>query len=253
MVMNVRRLVLNVGGLAAAAVLAIAASAQGPPPNPDLYEPVLIPVSVLHVPGAFGTVWSTELWYRNDSDTPVSISPVPIGDFVPQVHQIAFLPVYAPSANAPGIILYLERSGADHVQFDLRLFDTARPGDWGTKLPTPRENDFSTMVDLFNIPTSTAFRDALRVYALPDHAMNGDVVHVAIYSYDEELLASADLSLEGFLPYAQVLSLADAFPAIRKADRVRVQVSPARDGVRIWAFVSTVSNSTQSIALVSPN
>src|SRR5205085_11426720 len=61
--------------------------------EPAQFTRVLVPVTVSLVPGAYGTVWSTELWYRNNPDHPVGMFPLAVSDFVPAVRRPAFLPI----------------------------------------------------------------------------------------------------------------------------------------------------------------
>ena len=233
-----------------AVVLTPAMSAQ----SLDEFERVLVPVSVSLVPGAYGTIWSTELWYRNSSGHPVAIFPVAVGDFVPAVGRTAFLPIASRPAGEPGQILYLTRDGASQVQFDLRLYNRADPRGWGTQVPVVRESEFRHEINLLNVPTNVDFRSALRVYSMEfADPFGSDPVRVDIYSFDEHLLAHAELDLRGVPRYAAVLSLADAFPEIRAETRVRVHIESASEAGKIWAFVSVVSNATQDVELVTPD
>lgn len=222
--------------------------------TPD-FERILVPVSVTNVPGAYGSLWSTELWYRNNGHFPVAIFQLAVSDAVPTIGVTQRLQIFSLPANAPGQILFMSREAGEDVQFDLRLFNRADPAaSWGTKLPVVREREFRSTVDLIHIPTSGAFRSALRIYALPNDAVPAGDVLIQIYSeaQSEPLLVSTQMQLSGALPYAAVLSLADAFPEIRQAEHVRVHVEPVTGGTNIWAFVSVVSNATQNVSLVTP-
>jgi hypothetical protein len=248
-----RRLVLPFSR--SVSLLLLAGAAAGALAQNSDFERVLIPVSVSNVAGAYGSLWSTEMWYRNNGNAPVAIFPLAVSDFVPAVGQTSRLPVFMLPAGAPGQIVFVERQGAENVQFDLRLFNRADPAaSWGTKLSVVREQEFRSSVDLISVPTSSAFRSALRVYALPDVNVATDDVLVRIYSeaVGEPLLASFSTPLNGAQPYAAVLSLADAFPEIRQADRVHVHVESMTGKLKIWAFVSVVSNTTQNVSLVTP-
>lgn len=184
----------------------------------------------------------------------VIVFPQAVSDWVATIGRTEFLPIGNFPASAPGTILFMNRDGGDKVQFDLRLFNRAAPQSaWGTKLPVVREREFAEAVSLINVPTSVELRSALRVYGLPDSVIGEGTVVVQIYSNDERLLASSELSLKGWPRYGAILSLAEAFPEIRQVDRVRVLVQ-SRAGVnRIWAFVSVVANATQEVALVTPD
>lgn len=218
-----------------------------------LVERLLLPVSVSRVPGAFGTLWSTELWYRNNSTRPVAIYPLATSDHVPTMNRTELLRVFTSRNYDPSQIIYVERDGIDDVQFDLRLFNRSDPSSkWGTKLPVVREREFTDAISLINVPTDADFRSALRIYALPDESFAEETVLVQIYSNDEKVLASTEIPFNGSPRYAAALSLADSYPAIRQADRVRVHVQSA-SGRKIWAFVSVTSNTTQDVSIVTPN
>lgn len=232
-------------------ILALALSADAQ--NPAEFERVLVPVSISLVPGAYETVWSTEMWYRNNSGLPVVVYPLAISDAVPSIGRTVRLPIGVFPADAPGQFLFVSRAGADDVQFDLRLFNRADPrGDWGTKIPVVREREFAEAVNLINVPTSPELRSALRVYGLPDESAAGEAVRLTIYAYDERLLVDTLLPFTGIPRYSSVLSLAEAFPEIREVERVRVHVQLVGGATKIWAFVSVVSNVTQNVSLVTP-
>jgi hypothetical protein len=218
-----------------------------------LFERVLLPVSVSRIPGAFGTLWTTELWYRNNSNRPVAIYPLAISDFVPTMNRTEFLNVFTSRSYDPSQIINVARDGIDDIQFDLRLFNRSDPSaKWGTKLPVVREREFADGISLINIPTAAGFRSALRIYALPDQSFTGETVLLQIYSNNEVLLAAAEVPFNSSPRYAAVLSLADSYPAIRRAERVRVHVQSA-SGRKVWAFVSVTSNMTQDVSIVTPN
>lgn len=218
----------------------------------DTFERVLLPVSVNGIPGAFGTRWSTELWYRNNSTYPVAIYPLAMSDHVPTMNRNELLHVFTSPNYDPSQIINVERAGIDSVQFDLRLYNRSDPrAKFGTKLPVVREREFGDVVNLINVPTASDFRSALRIYALPDESFAGETVLLQIFDNDERLLVSTDIPFNGAPRYAVVSSLADAYPQIRQADRVRVHVE-SRNGRKIWAFVGVTSNTTQDVSIVTP-
>ncbi|MEA2235410.1 MAG: hypothetical protein QOC81_134 [Thermoanaerobaculia bacterium] len=217
------------------------------------FERVLLPVSVSRIPGAFGTLWSTELWYRNNSTRPVAIYPLAMSDHVPTMNRTELLPVFTSPNYDPSQIINVERNGIDDIQFDLRLFNRSDPrAKFGTKIPVVREHEFADAISLINIPTAADFRSALRIYALPDDSVTGETVLLQIFSNDERLLVSTEIPFVGVPRYAVVSSLADAYPAIRQVDRVRVHVA-STSGRKIWAFAGVTSNTTQDVSIVTPD
>jgi hypothetical protein len=227
----------------------IASTAAGQTADPAVFERVLVPVSVNSATGAYGSIWATELWYRNNSTYPVVVFPLAVSDYVPTVGLTQRLVIFFRPAAAPGEFLYVTRGYAGQVQFDLRLYNRADPfGEWGTKLPVVWENEFAPSLDLINVGCGPEVRAALRIYALADDAAS---VTIRIYSNNEVLLASGVLPLQGTPRYAAILSLADAFPAIRATDRVRIHVE-SPEGARLWAFAAITSNVTQHVSVATP-
>ena len=252
--MNHRPTFVRFLGAALLLVLLGVPVARAQNPNPAVYEPLIVPISVQGVHGAFGSSWSTELWYRNNSSTPVQIFPVSVSDWVPARNATSFLPILSAPSYDPGVLLYMTRAGAEHIQFDLRLFNTSDPSaSWGTKLPVAREHDFVPRIDLINVPTDPQFRTALRIYALPEGAPADTRVRVEVRSLAEELLASTETVLTGTPLYAQILSLTDDASLSRRFDRVNVRVQPADPALKIWAFISVTANATQHVAIVTPD
>ena len=238
-------------------LLLVGRGMRAQPFDPAVFERVLVPVSVSLVPGAYGTVWSTELWYRNNSRFPVAVLPVAVSDAVPTIARTVRLLIPNRPPSTPGEFVYVTRGYLDQVQFDLRLFNRADPfGEWdlGTKLPVVREAEFAARIDLINVRIGPQLRAALRIYGLSDDASSATI---KLYSNDEELLASADVPLLGMRgfgepPYAGITSLASAFPAIQAKDRVRIQIE-SREGAKLWAFAATTSTITQHVVIVTPN
>lgn len=222
------------------------------------YDRVLVPISVSLVPGAYGTLWSTELWHRNNASVPIRIDPISITDWVPTVQLMHQLPIPQRPPDTPGLFLRVSPPGADHVDFDLRLFNHADPlYGWGTKLPVVRESQFADVVSLINVPTAREHRTALRIYGLPGTAPQQERVRVRIYAPDNQLLAETALPFDAVhvdIPqYAAILSVADEFPQIRNNPRVRIEVTSESGDARLWAFVAVVSNFSQSVVLVTPD
>lgn len=224
------------------------------------YERVLLPVSTYFAPGAHGTLWSTELWFRNNSGRPAQIFPTIVSHWSAPVGTTDTVPVFKRPLETPGQFLFVTRANAAQVQFDLRLFnEVARHDGWGTKLPVVREAQYASVVNLINVPVGPAYRSALRIYGLPEHAPASDSVIVRLYSNSgsEPLLATTELPFDATLveipQYAAIMSLSDSLPDMRAAEQIRVEVTSRSGTARIWAFVSVVSNSSQEVSLVTPD
>src|SRR5712691_7997574 len=114
------------------------------------YEKVLIPILTSSIlPGAHGSLWTTELVARNESDQYVEIGTIigpcqiecPVGQ---SPHATFHIGEFTPDPNA-GEFLYIGAPGAGKVSFSLRVQDISRQlQTWGTAIPVVRERDVYT-------------------------------------------------------------------------------------------------------------
>ena len=236
------------------------------------FERVLVPIVLLSfgIPGAYGSLWTTEIVGRNDADVPVVVQgwqhPSSCGG-IPEcpnyeVPAHASFTVYGGGSldgAYPGLFQFVSKPGNERVSFNLRVFDISRQSlTWGTEIPVVRERDVRTgTVALLNVPTDSRFRTMLRVYDF-DGALNHTVL-VRFYA-DQDVLAETRLTLShlgevtGEIPgYAQIGNFTDTFPQLSAFPRLRVEITPISEGVRFWAFISVTNNETQHITTITPH
>jgi hypothetical protein len=243
------------------------------------FEKLLVPVFVTSpLPGAFGSLWTTDLWMTNDGDIPVGIAggfdtgcyfPVCSGDqrvqprttFRPRLHER--------TDGLQGTFIVGEADLTDQLSVSLRFRDLSRQsGTWGTAVPVVHERDFrSGRFSLVDIPLTAGFRSVLRVYELNDTGRPASVL-VRIYALDPsnnlpssppDRLIQADVfplqfhsagsgtGWPGFLAVNYPGSLAQ--PTV---ERVRLEIEPVTDGLRLWGFVTVVNNETQHATVITP-
>jgi len=217
------------------------------------YERVLLPVTVLDVPGVNGSVWRSEAWVHLHQGG-VSILGLRIADANPLPVGSNRLGIFLFRAGDPvGQFLYVSKDLIDTVDFNLRVRDMARTGDtWGTEIPVVRESEFRAQpIALLPLPIDPGFRSTLRIYGLD----NGGEVRVRVTVLDptsagEQVLHESQHAFPPIgLPYVQlpVDALAGSHNGL-----VRVDVEPVTEGLRLWAFVSTTDNETQHFTTVTP-
>jgi hypothetical protein len=231
------------------------------------YERVLIPLFVSgSLPGAFGSLWTTQLTVRNESDDSVVVTNLPIGLCglcPPSEPRSTFsLPLFVHNPNA-GTFLYIGSPGAGKVTFTLRVQDVSRQAQtWGTAVPVVRERDVhSDTLQLLDIPTDRRFRTTLRVYDFdtPDNRS----VRLRIYALNGNTpLVDTTLTLQGprqdypSFPdrpaSAMIGDLVTAFPQLVIAGRLRIVIDSVTSGVRFWAFVSVTNDETQHVTVIAP-
>lgn len=247
------------------------------------YERVLIPVLKFQpVPGAAGSLWSTEFWMRNNATEPVAIYQYDwvlcsIGACIPEYPPIPATPPGISSRpildGFPGVFLFVDRRHAKDVSFGLRARDLSRQSStWGTEVPIVRESGFKTgAFFLVDVPTGAGFRSAIRIYGL-ETSVPGEVI-VRIRSLDsnirspfqgearEDVLLAESVvrlvppfgaSIAPFYPVFAEMTDLGSIPAVTGHDRVSVEIVPATPGFAVWAFASIVHNESQHLTVISP-
>ncbi|HEY8183628.1 MAG TPA: IPT/TIG domain-containing protein, partial [Thermoanaerobaculia bacterium] len=165
-------------------------------PDPAFFEPVLFPIA-FSGPGAFGSLWQTEIDLRNENDYPLTLSSASI------FTMCVFLPcnpdrrlprhstVRVNFLNIPnGYIELIPRQAEPAVHFGVLVKDMSRQAEaLGAEIPVVREKDFfGRPLELLNVPTDLRFRVALRVY---DRGLPA-AIGLTIYSFntDESLVST---------------------------------------------------------------
>jgi hypothetical protein len=130
----------------------------------------------------------------------------------------------------------------------------------GSDIPVPRTADFVNMaVNLLNVPVNPAERVMLRVYD-PDDAGPAAAVDIRIYAMDgtalhahvQQFTSSGYPHWEG-QPFAPGYIELPIEPAITATtDRVRIEVRPIGESLRIWAFVTSTNNASHHVTVIAP-
>lgn len=250
------------------------------------FEKILIPITVRSVPGAYGTLWSSELWMTISPDRlPGVVAPLfggcepPCPDSGVIVSSgtsgIGFF--HTPDGDPPGSLMYLQRDVAEQFHFTsvLREGTFAANGDSGLQLPVVRERDtVSGVIHITNIPLPASGRATLRIYSIDPqlggqvqvrfyYASPGDliysdqlrtlIVHQRVFVYQTEV-GSFDLPVRPAAVEMPVPAPPPPQPAIANygPQGIRVEITPLTPGLRLWAFVSIVDNTTQRVTLRTP-
>lgn len=229
-------------------------------PPRELLERVLVPL-LFYGPGAHGSLWTTDVWIRNENryhvmspdrvfsqcqplTNPCYLTGVPYGS---TLHWDAQSPMREPN----GLQLYVPRGAADGLRFTALVRDLSRQGDdAGAELPIAKERDFRTdPFSLVRVPVAANSRTALRVYGT-----YGGTVTLRVFGNGETLLAAQGMNLRGGSkpsepPSIVIHDLAQHFPQIGKQERIRIEVSGSEP---LWAFASVTNNTTQHVTMIRP-
>jgi hypothetical protein len=250
------------------ATLAILISAKsGDAAGP--YERILIPVyGAQALPGAFGSLWTSEFIVRNNSDSYIEIlqrlsglcGACPLPPVQPRT-TLAYL------ANVPnpgaGIFLYVPISGMPNISFNARIQDVSRQAlTWGTEIPIVHEREaVSGTLYLVNVPADDRFRQTLRIYDFDGR--DGAQVMVRVYpNASSTLLSESVITLKqgsiddspspGWPAMAQLAFADIAGAPLVNGTRLRLEITPITPALRIWAFVSVTNNETQHVTTITP-
>jgi hypothetical protein len=236
--------------------------------RPAEFERVLLPVYNAPMPGAFGSIWTTELWMHNsgDSDAWIRYPECHVSACAPSFNLRSGSTVQPPIARRPaGVLLWIPKERSSSVHFTLRAQDVSRQAQtWGTDIPAVREAEFLTSTaHLLNVPTTEAFRQTLRIYDAESRAEAEFLVR--IYDQDSNALISErafktvgagnpppDYGMPGQPGSVEIGPFASIIGIPPTITRVRLEVVPLTSGVRFWTFMSVTNNETQHITLITP-
>jgi hypothetical protein len=241
--------------------------------GPEDYVRYLIPLVQRDVRGANGSVWTSDLQFRNrwDRDMPI------LGPLCSPIADPCVPPINIPPGTTVSLALQPRGDGTDGAflyvpiglfgprpAITLHVRDTSKgTGGFGTQVVTPRIDEYQPQVDLIAIPTDPRYRGTLRIYG---SGAQPQVVRVRTYSETgNNLLNSQLVTLYGIVniafdpfpsypAYAQLDAVPDSARAA-DADRVRIVVdTPDTDANPvIWAFVTITDNVTQLTSTIVPN
>lgn len=225
-------------------------------PNEVATEPILVPVSAYGLQGANGSVWDTDLWVTNTTDTPIVFYFAPctvscccdeFNTFAPQETRLA-------GGDSPhGQWFQFPADGSLQVQ--ARFRDRTRAPFWaGVELPLIRERDFRTgVLQLVGVPQDERFRVMLRVYALAAGVTARieelDTNGVVLRQENVTLAPPTTTYSVGSVPAYAQLPLPVAPP---DSPPIRIRISSLTPGERLWAFASVTNNESGEVTLVQP-
>jgi hypothetical protein len=234
-------------------------------------ERVLLPITVIDAPGAFGSSWSSE--GSQFRDVPPEHSPLilpgcepPCDDSGGPTSQHTFgIPFFKTRlGETGGSLMYIERAFSANVSLTLHLRE-ASTGET-VELPVVRERDFVThRFQILDVPSPAAGKRAtLRIYGI-DPAILGQV-EVRVFVEGAEQLVSDNIydlrvvqriysnpagtySVPVRPPVAEI----SYYSLIATASALlRIEIEPLNPQMAVWGFVSITDNATQHVTLRTP-
>ena len=238
-------------------------------PGLENYTRFLVPLTAHEVPGANGSLWTTEFTLFNASTT---VSMQVLGPFDdPGDLFIADPPLLAPGETrtlrlyprgespGDGAFVYVPAPLTWAASMSLRVRDISKNAQsWGTEIPVVRHQDTRSRITLIDVPTDPRYRAMLRVYRWTQpHA-----TRVSIYVPDRDepirvydLAANPGTSDPDHPPYQSLDLLTDDVRAAGSTLRIEIDNSGPSltpPPPLIWAFVSVTNNETQQVTAILP-
>ena len=249
---------------------------------PKDFDKLLLPVIFNgQVPGAFGSLWVTQLSLTNvgDSGLPVvGYDPTPGGcssfcvppDPIPP-HATIYPTYRGARAVIPGDFLWVGKSRATELGVTLRVQDISRQSQtWGTSIPVIAESRALTArVSLTDVPMRAEFRNLLRVYDFEPNIGHSFVVRVYAVQPSQQIpftnttadqllvelvaaFATPDFNGSTIVARGYYELSLSALPQLANAERIRVEIEPISADLKYWAFVSVTNDATQHVTLITP-
>jgi hypothetical protein len=255
-----------------AAFMATAGFAQGP----DGYTTYLVPVVQRFLPGANGSLWTTELTFRNRADHRVSVMAPFCGPAGPDP---CVLPFFYDAQATSYAGLFTRGDGTDGAFFHvatsvndpppamtLRVRDLSKNATtFGTEIHLPKLDEYQGVIDLIDVPTHARYRATLRAYGRSEAPQ---FVRVRVYAangttpIDDRIImlnGIVTVAPSAFSSNPSYLQLDPLTPPVRASgDRVRVTVDNLAEVVTppappIWAFITITDNVTQLVSTITPS
>ncbi|MGZ5493303.1 MAG: IPT/TIG domain-containing protein [Thermoanaerobaculia bacterium] len=243
--------------------------------SPEDYVRYLFPVVKRDLPGANGSLWTTEFRFRNRWEHSIPV----IGPLCPPLVDPCFNPTAVPGATtaillpqprgdgADGAFLYVPQSLNDpKPAFTLRVRDLSKNAtSFGTEIHTPQADEYQRQIDLIEIPTDERYRATLRIYGssgAPQQVRIRTFAEPGNIQIDEQIVTLSGILTIVFDPFPYhpaYLQLDPLPPAVRASgDRVRVTVDVMGENVSpppppVWALVTVTDNVTQLTSTITPN
>jgi hypothetical protein len=227
------------------------------------FEPVLFPIFLPPIPGAFGSEFRTvanvvsrgeplDLYGVDTSCTTIDPPLLPQNAF-----RVGATPVelYTGCSRSTGRIFYVPDGRGEDLAANLRVTDwTRQQGSHGVEIPVVRRDDFTVgKIVLMGVPVDPRFRNALRIYGLPGGAQ---FVNVTVNGVTRglPLQPPANLFEPSFAAFTDFPTLAQLPPG---QTTVTVTIDQPVRGIvgptPVWALISVTNNDTQQITTITPN
>lgn len=256
-------------------LVSIAGLAAADDVNGDRLEMVLLPFAfrenVDEIHGAYGTIWTGQVWLENRDD-----NAVPLHDLCQQAicpgmdpntaGRLMTTPLGVNPAEL-GLLMFIPAEQAKNVTWSNRIFErTLRSQPRGVDVPVVREGDFfDTPQTFLGVPSGESVRLSLRVYdpwinyssGRPAPVLEGLTVQIR----DPQGVTIGTTTLRPAITsttnawyrpgFSAIYDIAAAFPVTNAAAYLHIRVSPVPANAQYYAMVAVTDNLTQTVSIIT--
>jgi hypothetical protein len=238
------------------------------------FDPILLPVHLHPIFGAFGSEFHTVTFLSDKGDHPYGsrILPVygidlsctlidpPRGPLDPlSITDSQTEILFGNCSPSTGRLLYVVKGEGKSLAANIRVTDvTKQATSNGVEIPAVHIEGFSEERLVFmGVPADSRFRSKLRLYTLSRAAMvnvsiNGQLHQIQLRPRDpQDIFDPAYAELDDFPSLAELPAGQTTFRIV--ADTPRGPGGVVIPGTPIWGFVSVTNNETQQITTITPN
>jgi hypothetical protein len=234
----------------------------------------LVPVPVGQYSGVNGSLWSNELWIRNDSDTPRLVTQREcVADFhgcqdvsrsqtLPPRSTMKLIPLAGTENIVDGQFVYVDDPTA--MFFGLRSRDMNTTSA-GTSIPVVSTKIGRQRQQLLNVPIDSRYRYSLRIYVfdhLPTGSTQGEPQNrIRVYdSPSRALLIDQPALFNGFeddstcsgFPNPYQNTAIDPFAGQAGLNGKTVRIEIESDFYDFWAMLTITNNATNEVTAIVP-
>jgi hypothetical protein len=240
--------------------------------NSNGFVEALVPIVVAQrsTPGAYGSLWASELWIHNSGTTAVNsiqlgegFAPCPpnetCGPTAPAGQTKQAFP-HAFSTADRGALLMIPADRIDDLTLSSRVLELSRRAQPnGIDVPVVWEDEYLTGTTmLLAVPQNADSRIALRVF--DPRRIQGSALNIEFLRPDGTVVASTTLrpgdNTELRIPvpsYATINDLATSIPALLAEDRIDIRITPLTPNLEYWVYAAITDRDTQHVLLVTPD
>jgi hypothetical protein len=225
------------------------------------FEPILFPIFMPPVHGAFGSEFRTDarVWNKGPEQRLFlygvdvrCLQMNPVANPVTYPITIDFEGIetnlITDCSQSTGRVLWVRKGTSGSLAANLRVADLSREAtSHGTEIPVVRQANFTTQkIALLGVPVDPNFRSTLRIYSL---VPTTDPVNISINGLGRQIFLTPGRDI--FEPAFAAVN--DLVLSGLPSDQFTIRVVILPTTVPLWAFISVTNNTTQQITTITPN